>query len=85
MNKGTISTGFLHFRPPNKASGLLLGFVLDSTDFKQFKITSASLHASGFVRAAFIGAEGRKKRRPGCAKGFKPHGAVVAVGWSKYF
>jgi|GEM_PF-2941109 len=30
MNKGTISTGFLHFRPPDKASGLLFKLILDS-------------------------------------------------------
>jgi len=33
MNKGTISTGFLHFRPPNKASGRLFGLIPDKTDF----------------------------------------------------
>jgi len=32
MNKGTISTGFLHFRPPDKASGLLFELILDSTE-----------------------------------------------------
>jgi len=34
MNKGIISTGFLllHFRPPDKASGRLLGLILDSTE-----------------------------------------------------
>ena len=31
MNNGTISTGFLHFRPPNKASGRLFELILDST------------------------------------------------------
>ena len=31
MNKGTISTGFLHFRPPDKAFGRLFQLILDST------------------------------------------------------
>jgi len=41
MNKGTILAGFLHFRPPNKASGLLLGLILDSTAlFSVFKLST---------------------------------------------
>gem|GEM_PF-2574070 len=37
MNKGTILTGFLHFRPPNKASGRLFELILDSTDLENKK------------------------------------------------
>ena len=32
MNNGTILTGFLHFRPSDKASGRLFELILDSTD-----------------------------------------------------
>jgi len=32
MNKGTVLTGFLHFRPPDKASGLLSEPIVDKTD-----------------------------------------------------
>lgn len=49
------------------------------------KITSASRRVSGFVQAKFTGGRKGEQNAPGCAKGFKPYGAVVAVGWSKYF